>query len=159
SPRAPEEPTAAPRLLAPPRPEPVILERDGGSAVLPAVAVGGDFDTIEPGDRVVLIVEHDPKFAAILLNMAHDQGFKGLVTASGETSLTLAQKLKPDAVTLDIRLPDVEGWVVLDRLKHDPNTRHIPVHIISVDENKQRGLRLGAFAYLKKPVDRAALNN
>jgi HAMP domain-containing protein/signal transduction histidine kinase/CheY-like chemotaxis protein len=120
-------------------------------------SVGGDCDSLEPGDRVVLIVEHDPRFADILLDLAHENDFKALVTPSGEMAVTLAQKIKPDAITLDIKLPDVEGWVVLDRLKHDPSTRHIPVHIISVNDNKRRGLRLGAFAFLKKPVSRQSL--
>ncbi|HEV3263144.1 MAG TPA: response regulator, partial [Gemmataceae bacterium] len=119
---------------------------------------GGDRDAIEPGDRVVLIVEHDPKFAGILLDTAHQKGFKGLVISSGEAAMALARQLRPDAVTLDIRLPDMDGWVVLDRLKHDPTTRHIPVHVISVDESSQRGSKLGAFSWLRKPVSKNSLN-
>ncbi len=76
--------------------------------------------------------------------MAHELGFKGLITSRGETALELAQSTKPDAITLDLRLPDMDGWVVLDRLKHDPSTRHIPVHVISVDESWQRGRQAGA---------------
>jgi HAMP domain-containing protein/signal transduction histidine kinase/CheY-like chemotaxis protein len=120
--------------------------------------LGGDRDFIQPGDRVVLIVEHNPEFADILLGMAHDKGFKGLILSHGEPVLALARQLKPDAITLDIKLPDTDGWAVLDRLKHDPNTRHIPVHVISVDENTSRGMRLGAFACLKKPVAKADLD-
>jgi CheY-like chemotaxis protein/signal transduction histidine kinase/HAMP domain-containing protein len=119
--------------------------------------VGGDRDAIQPGDKVVLIVEHDPKFAAILLDAAHGKGFKGLITSSGETAVELARKVRPAAITLDLMLPDVNGMVVLDRLKHDPRTRHIPVHIISVDETGEHGLRLGAFAMLKKPVTKKGL--
>jgi CheY-like chemotaxis protein/HAMP domain-containing protein len=119
--------------------------------------VGGDYGTVEPGDRVVLIVEHDPKFASVLLDMAHDKGFKALVTSSGESALQLARECRPDAITLDLQLPDMYGWAVLDRLKHDPATRHIPVHIISVDDSTARGLKLGAFACLKKPVSKRAL--
>jgi len=118
---------------------------------------GGDRDAIEPGDRVVLIVEHDPKFAGVLLDTAHQKGFKALVTSTGEAALALARQLRPDAITLDIRLPDMDGWVVLDRLKHDAGTRHIPVHIISVDESTVRGSKLGAFAWLRKPVSKRSL--
>ena len=93
-----------------------------------------DRDTIVTGDRTVLIVEDDVTFARILLDMARDKGFKGIVATRGESALQLAQRYRPDAITLDIALPDMEGWTVLDRLKHDRVTRHIPVHIISADE-------------------------
>ncbi len=119
--------------------------------------VGGDRDDLQPGDRLVLIVEHDPKFASILLEMAHQMGFKGLITSRGEMALELAQSTNPDAITLDLRLPDMAGWVVLDRLKHHPGTSHIPVHIISGDESWRRGVKRGAFAALQKPVDPRSL--
>jgi CheY-like chemotaxis protein len=86
-------------------------------------------------------------------------GFKAVVTSQGETALELAHELQPSAITLDLRLPDMDGWVVLDRLKHDPATRHIPVHVISVDDSWQRGMRLGAFAFLKKPVSKKTLDD
>src|SRR5262249_6999669 len=120
--------------------------------------VGGDRAEIKPGDRVVLIVEHDPKFANILLDVAHEQGFKALITTTGESVLPLAHKYKPEAITLDVRLPDMDGLVVLDRLKRDPRTRHVPVHVITVDEALQQGTRLGAFACLQKPVAKKALD-
>jgi CheY-like chemotaxis protein/HAMP domain-containing protein len=123
-----------------------------------SVRVPDQRDTINEGDRVILIVEHDPGFAGVLVDRAHELGFKTLITSSGETALELAHELQPDAVTLDLRLPDMDGWVVLDRLKHDPATRHIPVHVISVDDSWQRGRRLGAFAFLKKPVSKKALD-
>ena len=119
--------------------------------------VGGDRDDLQPGDRLVLIVEHDPKFASILLEMAHQIGFKGLITSRGEMALELAQSTNPDAITLDLRLPDMAGWVVLDRLKHHPSTSHIPVHVISGDESWRRGVKRGAFAALQKPVDPRSL--
>ncbi|WP_165252761.1 HAMP domain-containing protein [Paludisphaera soli] len=115
-------------------------------------------DAIEDGDRVLLIVEHEPRFAGILVDKAHEMGFKAVATSFGEAALELARELRPAAVTLDLRLPDMDGWVVLDRLKRDPGTRHIPVHIISVDDSWQRGMRLGAFAFLKKPVSRRSLD-
>jgi CheY-like chemotaxis protein len=107
----------------------------------------------------VLIVEDDVAFARILLDMARDKGFKGLVATRGESALQLAPRFRPDAITLDIELPDMEGWTVLDRLKHDRVTRHIPVHIISADEETARGLRLGAFAQMQKPVSKESLDD
>ncbi|MFY9622037.1 MAG: HAMP domain-containing protein [Pyrinomonadaceae bacterium] len=107
---------------------------------------------IEEGDRVVLIVEDDANFATILVDLAHQKGFKCLVAQSGNVALALALKYSPAAITLDIRLPDRDGWTILDRLKHDPRTRHIPVHIITVEEQRRRALRQGASTLLKKPV-------
>ena len=114
--------------------------------------VEDDQGNIEPGDRVLLIVEDDPNFARILLDMVRDKGFKGVVAASGEAALELIRVHMPDAITLDIQLPGMHGLAVLDRLKHDPATRHIPVHIVSVVEELPRGRRMGALTHLKKPV-------
>ena len=120
--------------------------------------VGDDRDLVEPGDRVLLIIEDDIDFARILLDMAREKGFKGVVALRGDTGLALAKTVHPDAITLDISLPVIDGWGVLDRLKHDPKTRHIPVHVISAtEEERSRGLRQGALAFLKKPVTREAL--
>ena len=116
-----------------------------------------DRDRIQPNDRVLLIIEDDLSFARILMDMARQQGFKAVVALSGSTGLILAHDFKPDAIMLDIRLPGIDGWTVLEQLKHDPNTRHIPVHILSVDDAQQRGLQLGAIAYLQKPVSSEAL--
>src|SRR6185312_13302610 len=82
----------------------------------------------------------------------HDQGLKALVALRGSSAISLAREFKPGAITLDINLPDMAGWTILDRLKHDPATRHIPVHIISGDENRRRGMALGAISYLEKAV-------
>ncbi|MFH0774408.1 MAG: response regulator [bacterium] len=82
-------------------------------------------------------MEDDPKFAQILLDMAHDKGFKAVVTDRGEEAVALAQKMKPLAITLDLQLPDIDGWTVLDRIKLDPSLMHIPIHIISVEEDQQ----------------------
>ncbi|MBI5607218.1 MAG: HAMP domain-containing protein, partial [Deltaproteobacteria bacterium] len=114
---------------------------------------------IKNRDQVVLIVEDDPKFAMILLDTAHKKGFKGLITGSGEEVLPLVEKFQPAALTLDLHLPDIDGWTVLDRLKLNPKTQHIPVHIISVEDDRIHGLERGAFAYLQKPVTREALDN
>ena len=84
--------------------------------------------------------------------MAREKGFKGIVTSMGVSALALAAEYKPSAVTLDIFLPDIDGWRVLDRLKHDPQTRHIPVSVISTDESRERALNAGAFSFLSKPI-------
>jgi hypothetical protein len=119
--------------------------------------VSDDRDEIQPGDRVLLIIEDDVNFARILVDMAREEGFKALAATRSDTGLAMAREFKPDAITLDINLPVMDGWTVLDRLKHDPSTRHIPVHILSVEEARQRSLQLGAIAYLQKPVSGEAL--
>ena len=93
-----------------------------------------------------------------MMGMARESGFKVVVANRGDTGLSLANELQPDAITLDIQLPVVDGWKVLDRLKRNPRTRHIPVHVISVVDAKRRGSSLGAFAYLEKPVSKEALD-
>ena len=105
----------------------------------------------------MLIVEDDVNFARILLDTGREQGFKGIVALQGDTGLALAQQFLPTAIMLDIGLPEMDGWTVLDRLKHDPQTRHIPVHIVSGLEERQRSLQLGAIAYLQKPVGQESL--
>jgi CheY-like chemotaxis protein len=120
--------------------------------------ISDDRGDIGPEDQVLLIVEDDATFARILLDRARDRGFKGIVTTRGEEAVPLARKFTPNAITLDIRMPDVDGWTVLDRLKHNPETRHIPVQIISVTEERQRGLRQGAMAYLYKPASPEVLD-
>ncbi|HEX7192218.1 MAG TPA: response regulator, partial [Thermoanaerobaculia bacterium] len=134
------------------------LSEPGEQLVIVEERVPDDRESIEPGDRSVLVIEDDVNFARILLDMAREKGFKGIVTTRGEGGLALAKRFKPDAITLDIALPDMEGWTVLDRLKHDRVTRHIPVHIISGDEQSARGLRLGAYAQVQKPVTKEGLD-
>ena len=129
------------------------------SRLLMAGDAGDDRSDIQTDDQVLLIVEDDPTFAQILLERARDKGFKGIVASNGSMVAPLARQFRPDAITLDIGLPDMDGWAVLDRLKHDADTRHIPVHIISGFEEKQRGLRQGAIAYMQKPVTRETLDN
>jgi len=116
-----------------------------------------DRNLIQPGDSVVLIVEDDITFARILVDLAHDHNLKALVALRGSSAMSLAREFKPGAITLDITLPDVAGWTILDRLKHDAATRHIPVHIISGDEDRRRGLALGAMSYLEKAVAKDSL--
>ena len=116
-----------------------------------------DRETISRGDRVVLIVEDDQRFAVILLNMAREAGFKGVVTGEGSAVVPLAKRFRPDAITLDVGLPDMDGYALLDLLKRNPETRHIPVHVISADEQNRLGLSIGAYGYSGKPVERDAI--
>ncbi|MCP4994005.1 MAG: response regulator, partial [Gammaproteobacteria bacterium] len=112
-----------------------------------------DRNAINDDDPVLLIIEDDPRFAAILLDMAHERGFKGLVASQGETGVALARKFQPDAITLDIHLPSLSGWTVLDLIKHDEKVSHIPVHVISVEEQPKRALEQGALTVIEKPVN------
>ncbi|MFL6279285.1 MAG: response regulator, partial [Vicinamibacterales bacterium] len=111
-----------------------------------------DREDIVEGDQVLLIVDDDPHYARILLGLARDKGFKGIVTNRGAAALTLARQHLPTAITLDVFLPDMLGWTVLSNLKLDPATRHIPVQVLSVEEERQHGLSHGAFSYLVKPA-------
>jgi CheY-like chemotaxis protein/signal transduction histidine kinase/HAMP domain-containing protein len=122
-----------------------------------SVPIADDRNDIQEGDRVVLIVEDDLTFAEILLDLTHEKGLKGVVATTGSMALAMVRQYSPVAITLDIRLPDRDGWTVLDRLKHDARTRHIPVHVITVEEARRRALRQGAFAHLQKPVSREQL--
>jgi CheY-like chemotaxis protein len=112
--------------------------------------IADDRDAIDPGDKVLLIIEDDPHYARILLGLAREHHFKGIVATKGGVGLVLARQFRPAAITLDIFLPDMLGWTVLNQLKLDPTTRHIPVQIVTLDEERQHGLAHGAFAYLIK---------
>jgi HAMP domain-containing protein/CheY-like chemotaxis protein len=119
--------------------------------------IADDRGDIEPGDSVLLIVDDDPHYARVLLGLARDKGFKGIVASRGQTALALAREFHPTAITLDVFLPDMLGWTVLNNLKLDPGTRHIPVQMLSVEEERQHGLSHGAFSYLVKPATTEAL--
>ncbi|MFL6581221.1 MAG: HAMP domain-containing protein [Burkholderiales bacterium] len=114
--------------------------------------IADDRNLITEGENVLLIIEDDPHYAHILLGLARDKGFKGIVAQRGMTGLAYARQYLPTAITLDIFLPDMLGWTVLNNLKLDPLTRHIPVQIISLEEERQHGLSHGAFSYMVKPV-------
>ena len=121
--------------------------------------VGDDRDDIRPGDHVLLIVENDLSFARFLLETARDNGFKGLVTSLGAAALAMVQDYKPNAILLDIHLTDMQGWRVLERLKNDVSSRHIPICVISTDESRDRALRHGALAFVTKPIQSADILN
>jgi HAMP domain-containing protein/CheY-like chemotaxis protein len=136
------------------------------SSTLPVLAVAkaedivsDDRDEIVEGDNVLLIVDDDPHYARVLLGLARDKGFKGIVAARGQAALALARQFRPTAITLDVFLPDMLGWTVLNNLKLDPATRHIPVQMLSVEEERQHGLSHGAFSYLVKPGTTSDLEN
>jgi CheY-like chemotaxis protein len=116
----------------------------------PIESIPDDRNNIQSGDPVLLIIDDDPHYARVLLGLSRDKGFKGIVAMTGTAGLALAREYSPTAITLDIFLPDMLGWSVLSQLKHDPSTRHIPVQICSIDDDRKQGLEHGAFAYLNK---------
>jgi HAMP domain-containing protein/signal transduction histidine kinase/DNA-binding response OmpR family regulator len=109
-----------------------------------------DRNHIKEGDRTLLIVEDDPHYGRILLGLAREKGFKGILAMKGSLGLSLARQFRPSAISLDIFLPDMLGWTVLNQLKRDPTLRHIPVQIVTMEEERQHGLSRGAFSYTVK---------
>jgi len=118
----------------------------------PVETIADDRHELQPGDSILLIVEDDPHYCRILVDLARDKGFKVLVANSGAQALELAKQYQPSAVSLDVFLPDMLGWSVLSQLKQNPLTRHIPVQIITLDEDRQHGLARGAFSFVTKPA-------
>jgi CheY-like chemotaxis protein len=107
---------------------------------------------VQAGDSILLIVEDDPHYARIVMDLARDKGFKVIVATRGADAVELAKQYQPTAVSLDVFLPDMLGWAVLSQLKQNPLTRHIPVQVITLDEDKQHALAQGAFAFVNKPT-------
>ncbi|AZK46166.1 response regulator [Paenibacillus lentus] len=116
-----------------------------------------DREAIAAEDKVLLIIEDDVVFAKILLEMTRHHGFKGIVAVQGDEGLRLVHEYLPDAIILDIQLPVMDGWSILNELKSNAKTRHIPVHVISVVDDVKQGLMMGAIAYLRKPSSREHL--
>ncbi|MGH8021573.1 MAG: response regulator [Opitutaceae bacterium] len=161
---APEQETAAPSLQ-PEIPEPMLSPAQSAAVRRAPAAVlehrsliADDREKLQADDRVLLIIEDDVNFARILLDLAHEKHFKAVVAPTAAAGISFAREIIPTAITLDIRLADNDGWMVLDCLKHEPRTRHIPVHVISVEAERERGLRLGAISCLKKPVSKDAID-
>ncbi len=125
----------------------------------PIEQVTDDRDNLAPNDSVVLIVEDDPHYARVMVDLAKDEGFKVLVAHRGADALALARAHRPTAISLDIFLPDMLGWTVLSQLKQDPSTRHIPVQIVTLDEDRHHGLARGAFSFVQKPTTPEGLEN
>jgi CheY-like chemotaxis protein len=144
-------PTVAPRVSAPSQ---YSLAPPSPAATQERVIeqLPDDRLNLEPGDTILLIVEDDPHYARVLIDLAHDKGFKVLVAARGSEALELAKQFQPTAVSLDVFLPDMLGWTVLSQLKHNPLTRHIPVQIITLDEDRQHAMARGAFSFVNKPT-------
>src|SRR6185437_8561365 len=115
-------------------------------------AIPDDRHEVQPGDSILLIVEDDPHYCRVLVDLARDRGFKVLVAMRGDDALELAKQYQPSAVSLDVFLPDMLGWSVLSQLKQNPLTRHIPVQIITLDEDRHHGLSRGAFSFVTKPT-------
>ena len=115
-------------------------------------AIADDRGKLSQGDKRLLIIEDDPNFAKVLLFQGRDKGFKCLVAATGHEGLQLAKQYAPGAIILDIRLPDIDGWQVLETLKNDPGLRHIPVHMMSGQEKTMEAFKKGAIGFLSKPV-------
>ena len=116
-----------------------------------------DRQGITAGDKTLLVIEDDPNFAKIIYKHSHKKGFKCLIAGNGATGETLLKEYTPDAVILDLNLPDMNGWEILEQIKSDPQTRHIPVHIISVEDEILETHRRGAMGYLTKPVSKESL--
>ena len=145
--RAPAATEQPPHVLVEPQPEPTLLANEAQD----------DRDAIRPGDTVLLIVENDLAFARFLLDAVREHGCKGLVTSQGAGALALARDYMPDAITLDIVLPDMDGWRVMDRLKHDLSTRHIPICVVSTEDARERALDAGARGFIAKPIPSKAV--
>jgi HAMP domain-containing protein/CheY-like chemotaxis protein/signal transduction histidine kinase len=137
-------------------------EKAGLSAVMPVflttvtvveqeARIEDDRGDIAKGDAVLLIVEDDPHYARVLCDLSRDKGFKVLIAPTGNDALTLAHEYHPTAISLDVFLPDMLGWTVLNHLKQDSTTRHIPVQMLTLDEDRHHGLSRGAFAFVTKP--------
>jgi len=148
---------AGPASGARPAQEPA--QRAHPAVMLPALAperivevIADDRMEIEPGDSILLIVEDDPHYARVIMDLARDKGFKVLIAMRGADALDLAKQFQPTAVSLDVFLPDMLGWTVLSQLKQNPLTRHIPVQIITLDEDRQHALARGAFSFVTKPT-------
>jgi HAMP domain-containing protein/CheY-like chemotaxis protein len=125
---------------------------------LPVEQIPDDRENLEPDDVALLIVEDDPHYARILRDLSRDKGFKVLLATRGAEALALAREFHPAAVSLDVFLPDMLGWTVLNHLKQDPATRHIPVQMLTLDEDKGHGLARGAFAFITKPITTEGLD-
>jgi CheY-like chemotaxis protein/signal transduction histidine kinase/HAMP domain-containing protein len=144
-------PTVAPRATPPANP-PAPASHAVGLPERPLEQIPDDRLEIQPGESILLIVEDDPHYARIMVDLAREKGFKVLVAMRGGDALDLAKQYQPTAVSLDVFLPDMLGWTVLSQLKQNPLTRHIPVQIITLDEDHQHGLARGAFSFVTKPT-------
>jgi HAMP domain-containing protein/CheY-like chemotaxis protein/signal transduction histidine kinase len=114
--------------------------------------IADDRDALGADDPVLLVIEDDPHYARVLISLARDRGFKVLLARTGAEALVLASKYPLAAISLDVFLPDMLGWTVLNHLKRNSATRHIPVQILTIEDERQYGLERGAFAFLTKTM-------
>ncbi|MDM8568209.1 ATP-binding protein, partial [Thiotrichales bacterium HSG1] len=119
--------------------------------------IGDDRDDVTDVDKSLLIIEDDRKFSKILLDLAREKGFKCIIAEDGKTGLQLAEQYAPNAIILDVGLPQVDGWTVMERLKDSPSTRHIPVHFMSGSDQEKTAKKMGAIGYLLKPINMTEL--
>lgn len=146
-----------PVAAAEPPPTPAVSPTPAVPKPLAPAPFQDDRDALKPESRVILVVEDDAAFSRILFDLARENGFQCLVSRTAEDALALARQYLPHAVLLDVGLPDNSGLSVLDRLKQDRRTRHIPIHVISASDHSATALSLGAIGYLLKPVKREDL--
>jgi CheY-like chemotaxis protein len=152
---------AVPRPAQAPAAKPAAVEKPDRplrTAQREVEAVEDDRDAIEQGDMVILIIDDDPAFARLLGKQCRAKGFKSLIAPTGEEGLKLAGQYAPMGIVLDLKLPGMDGWSVLEVLKDDPRTRHIPVHIMSVLPADMTALKKGAVGFLTKPLDREQID-
>ncbi len=145
--------------LAPAAPAVPSTEPPPAPAACPLPAfIDDDRAATRPGDRSLLVIEDDAAFARILVDMARGKGYRALAAGDGRSGLLTARDYRPRAIILDLGLPDLDGMAVLEDLKNDPATRHIPVHIVSARDNSVPPLRKGAVGHLAKPATREGLD-
>ena len=135
---------------APPLPVPIRGPLTSGP--LPPPPLPDDRDRLKPGGRGILIIEDDLKFAGGLVDMVRERGFLAVAAADGPSGLALAEALQPSAIILDVMLPGLDGWGVMERLAENLRTRHIPVHFLSCLEGRQKAMAMGAIGYVTKPA-------
>jgi signal transduction histidine kinase/CheY-like chemotaxis protein len=160
TPELPGQP-APPLVPAPANGDRVAAAVQAAAAAEEALAlppgIEDDRDSLLPGDRVFLLIEDDVELAKTALELGRERGFKGLIALRGEPGLALAHEYKPDAILLSLQLPITDGPIILEHLKRHPDTRHIPVHVMSDADHRQEVLRAGAVGYVEKPVTREKL--
>ncbi|SFJ66417.1 Signal transduction histidine kinase [Sphingomonas sp. NFR04] len=158
APRAlPAAPAAPAKPVAPPAPAAMPAPPRRAAAAAADWVLDDDRDRLVPGGRHLLVIEDDPVFASIVCDLSRELGFQCLVASTADEALQLARSYRPSAVVLDLGLPDQSGLIVLDQLKQEDSTRHIPIHVISAADQSQTALSLGAVGYHIKPIKRELL--
>ncbi|TAK64560.1 response regulator [Methylobacter sp.] len=151
--------TDKPVEATPASPEPTTVPSTIASFFVTQQKIEDDRDNITPKDETILVIEDDDAFAKIVRDLSRKRGFKCLVAGDGVIGLELAKRYSPTGIVLDVGLPRMDGWTVMERLKQQPETRHIPVHFMSATDSGQRGLEMGAVGYFTKPVSKVQIEN